>query len=72
MDINEDIIKKKKRVKEGKLAADSVQFSINTKEDSGNELELMVQEDGQKDYEIVARYPVRADMTFASVFSFDL
>lgn len=55
----------------GKLSASRIQFSLNTREDSGSQFELMIRESGQDDYEVVARYPFKADLTFAGTFDFD-
>lgn len=55
----------------GKLSTDRIQFSLNTRDDSGREYELMIRESGQDDYEVVARYPFRAKLAFAGTFSFD-
>ena len=55
----------------GKLSTDRVQFSLNTRDDSGDEFELMIRESGQDDYEVVARYQFRAKLAFAGTFSFD-
>ena len=58
-------------VSNGKLSVDRIQFSLNTREDSGNEFELMVRERGQQDYEVSARIPFRARIAFTGTFSFD-
>ena len=58
-------------LRNGKLSTERVQFSLSTREDSGDEYELLVRESGQNDYEIVARFPFRAKMAFAGTFSFD-
>ena len=58
-------------VNNGKMSIDRVQFSLNTRDDSGNEYELMVRESGQEDYEVVARFPFRAKLAFAGTFNFD-
>ena len=58
-------------VKNGKLSTDRIQFSLNTRDDSGDQYELMIQESGQDDYAVVARIPFRARMAFAGTFSFD-
>ena len=54
----------------GKLSADRIQFSLNTREDSGDLFELMIRESGQDDYEVAARYPFRAKLTFTGTFDF--
>ncbi|MBP3646450.1 MAG: AAA family ATPase [Clostridia bacterium] len=59
-------------ISNGKLSTNRIQFSLNTRDDSGSEYELMVRESGQDDYEVVARYPFRAKLAFAGTFSFDL
>ena len=58
-------------VNNGKLSTERVQFSLNTRDDSGEEFELMVRESGQDDYEVAARFPFRAKLAFAGTFSFD-
>lgn len=58
-------------ISNGKLSTDRIQFSLNTRDDSGNEYELMIRESGQDDYEVVARYPFRAKLAFTGTFSFD-
>lgn len=58
-------------ISNGKLSTDRIQFSLNTRDDSGSEYELMIRESGQDDYEVVARYPFRAKLAFAGTFSFD-
>ena len=58
-------------INNGKLSAERLQFSLNTRDDSGNEFELMIRESGQSDYEVAARIPFRAKLTFAGTFSFD-
>ena len=58
-------------ISNGKLSADRIQFSLNTRDDSGSEYELMIRESGQDDYEVVARYPFRAKLAFAGTFNFD-
>ena len=55
----------------GKLSADRIRFSLNTRDDSGSEYELMIRESGQDDYEVAARYPFRAKLAFTGTFSFD-
>ena len=63
--------RKRLEVRSGKLSADRLQFSLNTREDSGDQYELMIQETGQDDYEVMARIPFRAKLAFAGTFSFD-
>ena len=58
-------------INNGKLSTERVQFSLNTRDDSGNEFELMVRESGQDDYEVSARFPFKAKLAFAGTFSFD-
>lgn len=58
-------------ISNGKLSTDRIQFSLNTRDDSGSEYELMIRESGQDDYEVVARYLFRAKMAFTGTFSFD-
>ena len=57
-------------ISNGKLSAERIQFSLNTRDDSGSEYELMIRESGQDDYEVAARYPFRAKLAFAGTFSF--
>ena len=58
-------------ISSGKLSTDRIQFSLNTRDDSGSEYELMIRESGQDDYDVVARYPFRAKLAFTGTFSFD-
>lgn len=58
-------------IKDGKLSAERVQFCLNTRDDSGDQYELMIRESGQGDYEVVARIPFRARLAFTGTFSFD-
>jgi len=58
-------------VHDGKLSTERVQFSLNTRDDSGGQYELIIRESGQDDYEIVARFPFRVKLVFAGTFSFD-
>ncbi|MBO4787815.1 MAG: hypothetical protein J5531_02820 [Lachnospiraceae bacterium] len=57
-------------VSNGKLSVDHIQFSLNTRDDSGDMFELMVRESGQDDYDVVARIPFRAKLAFAGTFNF--
>ncbi len=58
-------------VKNGKLSTERVQFCLNTRDDSGEQYELMIRESGQDDYEIIARIPYKAKLAFAGTISFD-
>ena len=58
-------------VNNGKLSAERIQFSLNTRDDSGDEYELMVRESGQDDYEVAARFPFKAKLAFTGSFGFD-
>lgn len=58
-------------VSNGKLSAERVQFSLNTRDDSGKEFELMIRESGQDDYDVIARFPFHAKLAFTGTFSFD-
>lgn len=58
-------------IRDGKLSMERVQFCLNTRDDSGEQFELMIRESGQADYEVVARIPFRAKLAFAGTFSFD-
>ena len=59
-------------IKDGKLSTEKVQFCLNTRDDSGDQYELMIRESGQDDYTVAARIPFRAKLAFAGTFSFDL
>ena len=58
-------------VSNGKLSTDRIQFSLNTRDDSGTEFELMIRESGQDDYDVIARIPFRAKLAFTGTFNFD-
>ncbi len=58
-------------IKDGSLVSDRVQFSLNTRDDSGSKYELMVREEGQSGYDVVARIPFEAKLTFLGTDSFD-
>ena len=58
-------------IKGGKLSTERVQFCLNTRDDSGDQYELMIRESGQDDYEVVARLPFKAKLAFAGTDSFD-
>ena len=58
-------------VHNGKLSTERIQFSLNTRDDSGDEYELMIREAGHDDYEVVARIPFKVKLSFAGTFSFD-
>ena len=58
-------------IKDGKLSTERVQFCLNTRDDSGEQYELMIRESGQDDYEVAARIPFRAKLAFAGTSSFD-
>lgn len=55
----------------GKLSTERVQFSLNTRDDSGNVFELMIRESGQDDYDVAARFPFKVKLAFTGTFSFD-
>lgn len=57
-------------VDKGKLSTQRVQFSLNTRDDSGDLFELMIRESGQDDYDVVARLPFRAKLAFAGTINF--
>ena len=57
-------------VSNDKLSTERIQFCLNTRDDSGDEYELMIREAGQEDYEVVARIPFKAKLSFAGTFSF--
>ena len=58
-------------VKDGKLSVERVQFCLNSRDDSGDQYELMIRESGQDDYEVVARIPFKAKLAFTGTDSFD-
>lgn len=59
-------------IKGGKMSTDRVQFSLNTRDDSGDQYELMIRESGsQDDYEVLQRIPFQVKLAFAGTFSFD-
>ncbi|MEE1517653.1 MAG: hypothetical protein UF228_08655 [Lachnospiraceae bacterium] len=57
-------------IKDGKMSTDRVQFSLNTRDDSGDEYELMIRESGQDDYDVIARLPYQVKLAFAGTDSF--
>ena len=58
-------------VKDGKLSNERVLFCLITRDDSGDQYELMIRESGQDDYEVVARIPFKAKLAFAGTFRFN-
>jgi hypothetical protein len=58
-------------VKAGKLSAQKVQFCLNSRDDSGDQYELMIQESGQEDYAVVARFPFKAKLAFVGADHFE-
>ena len=58
-------------VNDGELSNSRIQFSLNTRDDSGKEYELMIRESGQDNYDIVARIPFAAKLAFTGTFAFD-
>lgn len=56
----------------GQLSVDRIQFNLNTRDDSGDEFELMIRESGHNDYEIAAKYSFRAKLAFTGTFNFDM
>lgn len=54
----------------GKLSVERVQFCLNTRDDSGDQYELMIRESGQEDYEVLARIPFKAKLAFTGTDSF--
>ncbi len=58
-------------VKNGKLSNDRILFSLNTREDSGEQFELMIHENGQDDYDVVGRFPFAVKLAFAGTSDFD-
>ena len=58
-------------VNDGKLSNSRIQFSLNTRDDSGKEYELMIKEAGQDDYTVTARIPFAAKIAFTGTFDFD-
>ena len=59
-------------VNNGSLSNSRVQFSLNTRDDSGDQYELMIQESAQDDYDVAARIPFEAKLAFTGTFVFDL
>lgn len=59
-------------ITDGQLSNERIQFNLNTRDDSGNEFELMIRESGHDDYEVAAKYPFRAKLAFTGTFNFDL
>lgn len=57
---------------DGQLSVERIQFNLNTRDDSGNEFELMIRESGHNDYEIAAKYSFRAKLAFTGTFNFDI
>lgn len=53
-------------INNGKLSADRLTFSLNTRDDSGDQYELMIRESGQDDYEVIARIPFKVNLAFTS------
>ena len=58
-------------VRNGKLSSEKIQFCLNTRDDSGDQYELMIRESNQDDYEILDRIPFRAKLAFTGTHSFD-
>ena len=58
-------------INDGELSNNRIQFSLNTRDDSGKEYELMIRESGQDNYDIVARIPFAAKLAFTGTFAFD-
>ena len=58
-------------VRNGKLSAERVQFCLNTRDDSGDQYELMIRASGQDDYEVAMRIPFKAKLAFTGTDSFD-
>lgn len=59
-------------IKDGKISAQRIRFCLNTRDDSGNQYELMVRESGQDDFEVAARIPFKAKLAFTGTDSFEL
>lgn len=57
-------------IKNGSISLPKICFCLNTYEDSGKQYELMIQESGQGDYEVVARIPFSVKLSFAGTDSF--
>lgn len=58
-------------VRDGILAEEKAWFSLNTRDDSGDQFELMIRESGQADYEVLSRIPYQAKLTFSGTSMFD-
>ena len=59
-------------VKDGKLSDEKVWFTLNTRDDSGETYELMIRETGQPDYEVLAKVPFKAKVSFSGTSLFDI
>lgn len=58
-------------ISDGKLSSDKIQFCLNSRDDSGNQYELMIKDSSQDDYEVLARIPFKANMSFVGTDNFD-
>ena len=58
-------------VNSGALSNERIRFSLNTRDDSGDTYELMIREPMQDDYEVAARIPYPAKLTFTGTAAFD-
>ena len=58
-------------ISDGKLSSDKIQFCLNSRDDSGNQYELMIKDSTQDDYEVLARIPFKANMSFVGTDNFD-
>ena len=58
-------------INDGKLSNDKIQFCLNSRDDSGNQYELMIKNSAQEDYEVLERIPFKASLSFVGTDSFD-
>lgn len=58
-------------INNGSLSTERVLFNLNTRDDSGDQYELMIQETSQDDYEVAARIPFDVKLVFTGTFAFD-
>lgn len=59
-------------IKEGQLSTDKLMFNLNTRDDSGTKYELIIRESTQEEYEVIARIPFKANITFTNFTDFDV
>ena len=59
-------------VSNGKLSTNRIQFSLNTRDNSGDEFELIVRESGKDDFDVVSKIPFRAKLAFTGTYNFEV